>query len=73
MTMQLLAPLELESVEFSANLEVKQLVLRCRSRAMRVTLNSQSSATRSGASFETTMVKLDETRHISELTLAPVA
>jgi DNA-binding response OmpR family regulator len=72
MTMQLLAPLELESVEFSANLEVKQLVLRCRNRAMRVTLNSQSSATRSGASFETTMVKLDETRHISELTLAPV-
>jgi DNA-binding response OmpR family regulator len=73
MTMQLLAPLELESVEFSANLEVRQLVLRCRSRAMRVTLNSQSSRTRSGASFQTTMVKLDETRHISELTLAPVA
>ena len=72
MTMQLLAPLELESVEFSANLEIRQLVLRCRSRAMRVTLNSQSSTTRSGASFETTMVKLDKTGHISELTLAPV-
>ncbi|PYI90881.1 MAG: hypothetical protein DMF03_04290 [Verrucomicrobia bacterium] len=73
MTMQLLAPLELESVEFSANLEVRQLVLRCRSRAVRVTLNSQSSRTRSGASFETIMVKLDETGRISELTLAPMS
>jgi len=73
MTMQLLAPLELESVEFSPNLEVKQLVLRCCSRAVRVTLNSQSSATRSGANFETTMVKLDDSRRISELTLAPVS
>src|SRR5207237_2390400 len=73
MTMQLLAPLELESVEFSPNLEVRQLVLRCRSRAVRVTLNSESSPTRSGANFETTMVKLDETRHLSELTLEPVA
>ena len=73
MTMQLLAPLELESVEFSANLEVRQLVLRCRSRAVRVTLNSESSPTRSGANFETTMVKLDDSRRISELTLAPVS
>jgi len=73
MTMQLLAPLELESIEFSANLEISQLVLRCRSRAVRVALNSLSSLTRSGASFETTLVKLDEKRHISELTLVPVA
>jgi hypothetical protein len=73
MTMQLLAPLELQSVEFSANLEVKQLILRCRSTAVRVMLNSLSSLTRSGGNFETTMVKLDETRHISEVTLAPVA
>jgi hypothetical protein len=72
MTMQLLAPLELESVEFAENLEVKQLILRCRSKAVRVTLNSQLSPTNSGANFETTMVKLDETRHISELTLAPI-
>ncbi|PYJ42569.1 MAG: hypothetical protein DME86_05085 [Verrucomicrobia bacterium] len=73
MTMQLLAALELESVEFSADLEVRQLVLRCRNRAMRVTLNSQSSPTRIGASFETTIVELDKTGHISELTLAPVS
>jgi DNA-binding response OmpR family regulator len=73
MTMQLLAPLELQSVEFSANLEVKQLILRCRSTAVCVMLNSLSSLTRSGGNFETTMVKLDETRHISEVTLAPVA
>jgi len=71
--MQLLAPLELQSVEFSANLEVKQLILRCRSAAVCVMLNSLSSLTRSGGNFETTMVKLDETRHISEVTLAPVA
>jgi CheY-like chemotaxis protein len=72
MTMQLFAPLELESVEFSATLDVKQLVLRCRGKAVRVTLNSQSSSTQTGASFHTTAVKLDEAKRLCELTLAPV-
>jgi hypothetical protein len=72
MAMQLFAPLELESVEFSATLDVKQLVLRCRGKAVRVTLNSQSSSIRTGASFHTTAVKLDDTKRIRELTLAPV-
>lgn len=69
MAMQLLAPLELESVEFSATLEVRQLVLRCRSRAVRVTLNSSSSR-QGGATFHTTAVTLDAARRITELTLA---
>jgi DNA-binding NtrC family response regulator len=72
MTMQLFAPLELESVEFSATLDVKQLVLRCRGKAVRVTLNSQSSSTQTGASFHATAVKLDDAKRIRELTLAPV-
>ena len=72
MTMQLFAPLELESVEFSATLDVKQLVLRCRGKAVRVTLNSQSSSTQTGASFYATAVKLDDAKRICELTLAPV-
>ena len=73
MTMQLFAPLELESVEFSATLDVRQLVLRCRGTAVRVTLNSQSSSAHSGARFETTAVSLDETKRIKELTLAPAS
>ncbi|HEY2101652.1 MAG TPA: response regulator [Chthoniobacterales bacterium] len=72
MTMQLFAPLELESVEFSATLDVKQLVLRCRGKAVRVTLNSQFSSTQTGASFYATAVKLDDAKRIRELTLAPV-
>src|SRR5207302_6102249 len=42
MTMQLFAPLELISVELAPNLEIKQLVLRCRGKAVRVSLNSQN-------------------------------
>ena len=73
MTMQLFAPLELESVEFSATLDVKQLVLRCRGKAVRVSLNSQSSLTQTGASFQTMAVTLDEAKQIRELTLAPAS
>jgi DNA-binding response OmpR family regulator len=73
MTMQLFAPLELLSVEFAANLEVRQLVLRCRGSAVRVTLNSQGSAAHTGAIFETTAVRLNDSKHIVELTLAPTS
>jgi hypothetical protein len=59
-------------VEFSATLDVKQLVLRCRGKAVRVTLNSQSSSAQTGASFHATSVKLDDAKRIRELTLAPV-
>ncbi|MDQ2867017.1 MAG: response regulator [Verrucomicrobiota bacterium] len=73
MTMQLYAPLELSSVELNANFEVNQLLLRCRNNAVRVTLNASAADTRSGASFETVSVSLDDSRRIRELTLAPAA
>src|SRR5205823_3804906 len=73
MTMQLFAPLELISVELAPNLEIRQLVLRCRGKAVRVSLNSQSSDAQSGASFEATRVQLDQSRRIDELTLTPIA
>jgi DNA-binding response OmpR family regulator len=72
MTMQLFAPLELISVELAPNLEIRQLVLRCRGKAVRVSLNSQNSQAHSGASFETTRVVLDQSRRIDELTLTPL-
>jgi len=72
MTMQLFVPLELISVELAPNLEIKQLVLRCRGKAVRVSVNSQSSHAQSGASFEATQVQLDQLRRIDELTLIPI-
>jgi DNA-binding response OmpR family regulator len=72
MTMQLFAPLELISVELAPNLEIRQLVLRCRGKAVRVSLNSQSSQAQSGANFEATSVQLDQSRRIDELTLTPI-
>ncbi len=73
MTMQLFAPVELASVEFAANLEVRQLVLRCRGNAVRVTLNAHESTAHTSVSFQTKSVRLDESHHMTELTLAPVA
>jgi len=72
MTMQLFAPLELISVELDHNLEIRQLVLRCRGKAVRVSLNSQNSQAQTGASFEATRVQLDQSRRIDELTLTPI-
>jgi CheY-like chemotaxis protein len=72
MTMQLYAPLELISVELAPNLEIRQLVLRCRGKAVRVSLNSQNSQIHTGADFETTLVRLDQSRRIDELTLTPI-
>ena len=72
MTMQLFAPLELISVELAPNLEIKQLILRCRGKAVRVSLNSQNSQAQSGASFAATKVLLDQSRRIDELTLTPI-
>jgi DNA-binding response OmpR family regulator len=71
-TMQLFAPLELISVELDHNLEIRQLVLRWRDKAVRVSLNSQSSQAQSGANFEATSVRLDQSRRIDELTLTPI-
>jgi hypothetical protein len=71
MTMQLFVPLELISVELAPNLEIRQLVLRCRGKAVRVSLNSQNLQAQS-ASFEATRVQLDQSRRIDELTLTPI-
>lgn len=72
MTMQLFAPLELVSVELGPNLEVTQLLLRCRAKAVRVSLNPRGSPVKPGASFKTTRVQLDQARRIDELTLTPI-
>jgi DNA-binding response OmpR family regulator len=72
MTMQLFLRLELISVELAPNLEIRQLVLRCRGKAVRLSFNSQSSQAQSGASFEATSVQLDQSRRIDELTLTPI-
>lgn len=71
MTMQLFAPLELVSVDLSPALEVRQLVLRCRSNSVRVTLNSDTAQVRNGAIFKTDAIVLDAKRRIQELTLTP--
>jgi hypothetical protein len=72
MTMQLFAPLELISVELGPSLEITQLVLRCRGKAVRVSLHARGSQTHTGARFETTRVQLDQSRRIDELTLTPL-
>jgi hypothetical protein len=72
MTMQLFASLELISVELGPNLEITQLVLRCRAKTVRVSLNARGSPVQAGASFETTRVQLDQSRRIDELTLTPI-
>jgi DNA-binding response OmpR family regulator len=72
MTMQLFTPLELISVELGPSLEIKQLVLRCRAKAVRVSLTTRGSQTHTDARFETTRVQLDQSRRINELTLTPL-
>jgi hypothetical protein len=70
--MQLFAPLELTSVELGPSLEIKQLILRCRAKTVRVSLTLHGSQIHTGASFETTRVQLDQYRRIDELTLTPI-
>jgi DNA-binding response OmpR family regulator len=72
MTMQLFAPLELIAVELGPSLEITQLVLRCRAKTVRVSLNARGSQTHTDANFETTRVQLDQSRRIDELTLTPI-
>jgi DNA-binding response OmpR family regulator len=72
MTMQLFAPLELISVELGPSFEIKQLVLRCRAKTVRVSLTPRGSQTHTDARFETTRVQLDQSHRINELTLTPL-
>ena len=71
--MQLFAPLELISVELGPRLEITQLLLRCRAKTVRVSLNARGSPAQGGAGFETTRVQLDQSRRIDELTLTPIS
>jgi len=70
MTMQLVAHVELEAVELSPTFQVAQLVLKWRTNAVSVTLNSRT-AEQNDASFEVTSVKLDGSSRIAELLLSP--
>jgi hypothetical protein len=74
MTMQLLAHLEIAGVELSSSFEIAQLVLKSRSNTVRVTLRSQVSGQEdTGATCETTAVRLDQSARIAELLLDPVS
>jgi CheY-like chemotaxis protein len=72
MTMQLLALFKVASVELSDRFEVAQLVLQPSGNRVRISLDPNSSA---ATEFETTQVRVDPSRQITELVLqasAPV-
>ena len=70
MTMHLVAHVELEAVELSPTFQVSQLVLKWRTNAVGVTLNSRT-AEQNDAAFEITSVKLDGCSRIAEMLLSP--
>jgi hypothetical protein len=73
MTLQMVANLELAGVELSPTFEISQLVLKNRSRVVRVTLNPQMAGQESNATVcETLSVGLDHAAHITELVLNPI-
>jgi len=70
MTIELLAQLELGAVELSPAFQVAQLILKWRSTTVRITLDPKA-AEKSGAAFEPTEIKLDNSGRIAELLLKP--
>lgn len=73
MTMHLLAHLELGGVELSTNFQLTQLVLKCRSTTVRVTLSSDAvGQEQTGVFCETATVRLDEAGRIAEMLLKPL-
>jgi hypothetical protein len=70
MTMQLVAHVELEAVELSPTFQVAQLVLKWRTNAVSITLNSRT-AEQDDDAFEITSVKLDGSSRIAELLVSP--
>ncbi len=70
MTMQLVAHVQLEAVELSPTFQVSQLVLKWRTNAVSVTLNSRT-AEQTDAAFEVASVKLDGSSRIAEILLSP--
>ena len=72
MTMQLIIPLDLASIQLSSFFEISQLRLECHGEAVRGTLNGHSdSAGQNGATFRVSAILLDAAQRISELTLVP--
>ncbi len=72
MTMQLIIPLDLASIQLSSFFEISQLVLKCHGEAVRGTLNGRSDpAGQNGATFRVSAILLDAAQRISELTLVP--
>ena len=71
MTMLLIARLELAAVELSPTFQIGQLILKWRTNAVRVTLNPKAWE-QTGATFDTTAVKLDSSARIAELLLNPI-
>lgn len=71
MTMLLIARLELAAVELSPSFQIGQLILKWRTNAVRITLNPKAWE-QTGATFDTTAVKLDSSARIAELLLNPI-
>ena len=72
MTMHLIIPLDLASIQLSSFFEISQLVLKCYGEAVRGTLNGHSDpGGQNGATFRVSAILLDPAQRISELTLVP--
>lgn len=71
MTIELVAHLELGSVQLSATFQVAQLILRWPSQIVHVTLDPKA-AEKTGAAFEASEIKLDNSGRIAELLLKSV-
>jgi CheY-like chemotaxis protein len=70
MTIELLAQLELGSVQLSATFKVAQLILKWPTNIVRVTLDPKS-VDKTGAAFQPSEIKLDPAGRIAELLLKP--
>ena len=70
MTMQLVAVFKVAGVELSDRFEVAQLVLQPESSRVRITLDPQVAAARTGTEFETVGVRLDASGRIAEFLLS---
>ena len=71
MTVELLAHLELDSVELTPNFQVAQLILTWPTSAVRVTLNPKAPE-QTAAQFQMRVEKLDDAGRIAELLLSPI-
>ena len=70
MTVELIAQLELSSVQLSNTFQIAQLLLKWPTNIVRVTLNPKATE-RTGAAFESSEIKLDNSGRLAELLLKP--